>query len=103
MSVTAGPVEQNAAAGEGLGLKGFTGIFGYSAVKGLFAGVDMELSEIFDRSDTNKMYYGQQHMAGKLLRGAIKPPPEARPLIDVLNGQGFAGAHAATCILGKQL
>ena len=44
----------------------------------------------FHMSDTNKMYYGEQHMADQLLRGVVKHPPEAQPLMDILNGQGFA-------------
>jgi hypothetical protein len=75
-------------------LKGVAGIFSYSKTKGLFAGVSLEGSAIIERRDANEKLYGQRYTAAQLLTGAVRPPPAAQPLMNVLNTRIFAGNSA---------
>ncbi|CAG8590772.1 11725_t:CDS:2 [Scutellospora calospora] len=73
LSVTAGPVgfggEVSGSVYEGAAL------FSYSKSKGLFAGVSLEGTIIFERKDTNKTFYEKDISAEEILCG--KPPPSA--------------------------
>lgn len=91
VSIAAGPVGRNAEAAGGASLKGVGGVFAYSKTKGLFAGVSLEGGGIIERRDTNEKLYGQRLKAAQLLQGNIAPPPEAEPLMRVLNSRVFAG------------
>lgn len=91
MSIAAGPVGRNAEAAGAASLKGVAGIFSYSKTKGLFAGVSLEGSAIIERRDANEKLYGQRFTAKQLLEGAVRPPPAAGPLMNVLNSRVFAG------------
>ena len=94
MSIAAGPVGRNAEAAGAASLKGVAGIFSYSKTKGLFAGVSLEGSAIIERRDANEKLYGQRFTASQLLEGAVRPPPAAQPLMNILNSRVFAGVRA---------
>ncbi|KAK9781448.1 putative DUF500 and domain-containing protein [Seiridium cardinale] len=91
VSIAAGPVGRNAEAAGAASLKSVAGIFSYSKTKGLFAGVSLEGSAIIERKDANEKLYGQRLTAMQLLSGAIQPPMEAAPLMQILNSAGFSG------------
>lgn len=91
MSLAAGPVGRNAEAAGAASLKGVAGIFSYSKTKGLFAGVSLEGSGIIERRDANEKLYGTRYTAQQLLTGAVAPPPQAGPLMNVLNSRVFSG------------
>jgi SH3 domain-containing YSC84-like protein 1 len=91
VSIAAGPVGRNAEAAGAASMKGVAGIFSYSKTKGLFAGVSLEGSAIIERRDANEKLYGQRFTAAQLLTGAVRPPPAAQPLMNVLNTRIFAG------------
>jgi lipid-binding SYLF domain-containing protein len=91
VSIAAGPVGRNAEAAGAASLKGVAGIFSYSKTKGLFAGVSLEGSAIIERRDANEKLYGQRFTAAQLLTGAVRPPPAAQPLMNILNSRIFAG------------
>ena len=91
MSIAAGPVGRNAEAAGAASLKGVAGIFSYSKTKGLFAGVSIEGSAIVERRDANEKMYNSRITARQLLEGGVRPPPEAEPLMRVLNSRVFAG------------
>jgi len=91
VSIAAGPVGRNAEAAGAASMKGVAGIFSYSKTKGLFAGVSLEGSAIIERRDANEKLYGQRFTAAQLLTGAVRPPPAAQPLMNVLNSRIFAG------------
>lgn len=91
VSIAAGPVGRNAEAAGAASLKGVAGIFSYSKTKGLFAGVSLEGSAIIERRDANEKLYGQRFTARQLLEGAVRPPPAAQPLMNILNSRVFAG------------
>lgn len=93
MSLAAGPVGRNAEAAGAASLKSVAGIFSYSKTKGLFAGVSLEGSAIVERKDANAKLYGRQISARELLTGSERPPPQAAPLLSVLNSRVFAGAR----------
>lgn len=93
MSIAAGPVGRNAEAAGAASLKSVAGIFSYSRTKGLFAGVSLEGSAIVERRDANEKLYGQRLTAQQLLTGAVRPPPQASPLLNVLNSRIFAGTR----------
>ena len=91
VSIAAGPVGRNAEAAGSASLKSVSGIFAYSKTKGLFAGVSLEGSIIVERRDANEKMYNSRITARQLLGGGVRPPPEADPLMRVLNSRVFAG------------
>ncbi|KAI1301093.1 hypothetical protein F5Y03DRAFT_219885 [Xylaria venustula] len=96
VSIAAGPVGRNAEAAGAASLKSVAGIFSYSKTKGLFAGVSLEGSAIVERRDANEKLYGQRLTAQQLLTGAVRPPPQAGPLLNVLNSRIFSGSRQGT-------
>lgn len=96
VSIAAGPVGRNAEAAGAASLKGVSGIFAYSKTKGLFAGVSIEGSILIERRDANEKLYGSRITARQLLEGGVRPPPEAEPLMRVLNSRVFAGVAGNT-------
>lgn len=91
VSLAAGPVGRNAEAAGAASLKSVAGIFSYSKTKGLFAGVSLEGSAIIERRDANEKLYGTRYTAQQLLTGSVAPPPQASPLMDILNTRTFSG------------
>ncbi|KAK4159081.1 hypothetical protein QBC43DRAFT_273166 [Cladorrhinum sp. PSN259] len=102
VSIAAGPVGRNAEAAGAASLRSVAGIFSYSKTKGLFAGVSLEGSAIIERKDANAKMYGRQVSAKELLSGAERPPPQAAPLLSVLNSRAFAG-HAAGSVSDRSM
>lgn len=96
VSVAAGPVGRNAEAAGAASLKSVAGIFSYSKTKGLFAGVSLEGSMIIERKDANAKLYGRQISAKELLSGAERPPPQAAPLLSILNSRTFTGMSSGS-------
>ncbi|KAI1431100.1 hypothetical protein GGR50DRAFT_110758 [Xylaria sp. CBS 124048] len=96
VSIAAGPVGRNAEAAGAASLRSVAGIFSYSRTKGLFAGVSLEGSAIIERRDANEKLYGQRLTAQQLLTGAIRPPTQAGPLLNVLNSRIFSGSRRGT-------
>ena len=72
-------------------MKGVAGVFAYSKTKGAFAGVSLEGSVLIERRDANQKMYNGRITARQLLEGAIRPPPAADPLMNVLNTRIFSG------------
>ncbi|KAI4871013.1 DUF500-domain-containing protein [Hypoxylon rubiginosum] len=93
VSIAAGPVGRNAEAAGAASLRSVAGVFSYSKTKGLFAGVSLEGSAIVERRDANEKLYGQRWTAAQLLTGSVRPPPQAAPLMAVLNSRIFAGVR----------
>ncbi|KAL2133464.1 hypothetical protein VTI74DRAFT_2306 [Chaetomium olivicolor] len=91
VSIAAGPVGRNAEAAGAASLKSVAGIFSYSKTKGLFAGVSLEGSVIIERKDANAKLYGRPVSARELLSGGERPPPQAAPLLNILNSRVFSG------------
>lgn len=91
VSIAAGPVGRNAEAAGAASLKSVSGIFAYSKTKGLFAGVSLEGSVLIERRDANEKMYGRKLTARELLGGNVPVPPQAEPLMRVLNSRIFAG------------
>ncbi|KAM7207495.1 Family of unknown function (DUF500) domain containing protein [Naviculisporaceae sp. PSN 640] len=96
VSIAAGPVGRNAEAAGAASLRSVAGIFSYSKTKGLFAGVSLEGSVIIERKDANAKLYGRQVSARELLSGAERPPPQASPLLSILNSRAFSGMSQGT-------
>ena len=91
VSIAAGPVGRNAEAAGAASMKSVAGVFSYSKTKGLFAGVSLEGSILFERRDANEKLYNSRITARQLLEGGVRPPPAAEPLMRVLNSRVFAG------------
>ncbi|EME49961.1 hypothetical protein DOTSEDRAFT_68695 [Dothistroma septosporum NZE10] len=91
VSIAAGPVGRNAEAAGAASLKSVSGIFAYSKTKGLFAGVSLEGSILIERRDANEKMYNRKLTARELLGGNVPVPPQAEPLMRVLNSRVFAG------------
>ncbi|QIX01987.1 hypothetical protein AMS68_007504 [Peltaster fructicola] len=96
VSVAAGPVGRNAEAAAAASLKAASGVFAYSRTKGLFAGVSLEGSGFIERKDANQKMYNARVTARELLGGKIPPPPQAEPLMRVLNSSVFNGKARGT-------
>lgn len=94
VSIAAGPVGRNAEAAGAASLKSVAGIFSYSKTKGLFAGVSLEGSAIIERKEANAKLYGRPVSARELLSGGERPPPQAAPLLNILNSRAFSGMAA---------
>ncbi|KAI9708628.1 MAG: hypothetical protein M1820_003846 [Bogoriella megaspora] len=94
VSIAAGPVGRNAEAAGSASTKGVAGVFAYSKTKGLFAGVSLEGSAFFERKDANAKMYGRKVTARSLLEGAVPLPPDAEPLMRVLNSRAFSGLQS---------
>ncbi|KAH6843112.1 hypothetical protein B0I37DRAFT_212137 [Chaetomium sp. MPI-CAGE-AT-0009] len=95
VSIAAGPVGRNAEAAGAASLRSVAGIFSYSKTKGLFAGVSLEGSAIIERKEANAKLYGRPVTAKELLSGAERPPPQAAPLLSILNSRAFRGMGPA--------
>ncbi len=95
VSLAAGPVGRNAEAAGAASLRSVAGIFSYSKTKGLFAGVSLEGSGIVERRDANEKMYGHRYTAAQLLSGSVASPPQAAPLMTVLNSRVFSGMGRA--------
>lgn len=93
VSIAAGPVGRNAEAAGAASLKSVSGIFAYSRTKGLFAGVSLEGSVVVERRDANEKMYNRRVTARSLLEGGVPVPPEAEPLMRILNTRVFSGAR----------
>lgn len=50
----------------------------------MYAGISLEGSIIFSRTDVNHRFYGRRVTPTELLRGVVPPPRAARPLYDAL-------------------
>lgn len=96
VSLAAGPVGRNAEAAGAASLKSVAGIFSYSRTKGLFAGVSLEGSAIIERRDANEQLYGTRYTANQLLTGSVPSPPQAAPLMNILNSRVFSGMRAGS-------
>lgn len=96
VSLAAGPVGRNAEAAGAASLKSVAGIFSYSKTKGLFAGVSLEGSAIIERKDANAKLYGRPVSARELLSGGERPPPQAGPLLNILNSRAFSGQRSGS-------
>ncbi|KAJ6007574.1 SH3 domain-containing protein [Penicillium herquei] len=72
-----------------IGTKGVAGIFAYSKTRGVYGGLTLEGGMIVERSSANKKLYGRKLKAKELLTGEVPPPPEAEPLMQILNSEAF--------------
>jgi lipid-binding SYLF domain-containing protein len=57
----------------------------YSRSKGLFAGVSLEGSTLRSDGDANQLVYGREISAREIVKGGMKVPAGAKPMIDLLN------------------
>ncbi|KAJ5577601.1 SH3 domain-containing protein [Penicillium hispanicum] len=67
--------------------KSVAGIYSYSKTRGVYGGLTLEAGTIVERSSANKKLYERKLKAKQLLSGEIPPPPDAEPLIRVLNSE----------------
>ncbi|KAJ5492852.1 SH3 domain-containing protein [Penicillium diatomitis] len=72
-----------------IGTKGISNIFAYSKTRGIYGGLTFEGGIITERSSTNKTLYKRKVKAKDLLSGEIPPPPQAEPLMRILNSECF--------------
>lgn len=83
-SIAAGPVGRNASAETDIVLK--AQILSYSRARGVFAGISLAGSTLRTDGDGNKSLYGKDLTARQIVReGAVKVPPAAKPLLNLLN------------------
>ena len=82
-SVAAGPVGRNAAADTDVTLR--AEMLTYSRARGLFAGISLAGSTVRPDNDANRRIYGKDISARDIvLRGAVRPTPDAKLLLDTL-------------------
>jgi Las17-binding protein actin regulator len=84
LDVAVGPLGRNGSADLNIGDLGCAAAYSYSHSRGLYAGVSLEGSVIFSRSDVNHRFYGRVVSPQDILRGMLPPPRAARPLYEAL-------------------
>lgn len=89
VSVALGPYGRSGEVGGAVGSKGMVGMFAYSKTRGIFGGRSLEGGMMGERLEANKEMYGAELTARQLLSGKIPPPPEAEPLMRLLNSERF--------------
>jgi lipid-binding SYLF domain-containing protein len=60
-------------------------ILSYSRARGIFAGISLDGSTLRPDKDDNRMLYGSDVSQQQILTGAVRRPPEARPLYSALD------------------
>ncbi|KAJ3391097.1 hypothetical protein HDU92_000163, partial [Lobulomyces angularis] len=83
LSVAAGPIGRSAEASGSV--RNFAAVFSYSKSQGLFAGISIEGSAIFERKDANELFYKKKISAKEILKMTGDQIPEARSLYEALN------------------
>jgi len=68
-------------------------MFSYSKSRGLFAGVSLEGTGLFERVETNTAFYGTKIPAADLLAGKVPPPEVASQLYDVIEAAEATEEH----------
>jgi len=84
VSMAVGPWGRSAEAEAGGGDAGAIACYSYCTAKGAFAGLAVESTLMFCRSDLNQMFYGRPVTPKQLLSGQIPPPRAAGPLYRAL-------------------
>lgn len=84
VDLAVGPLGRSGSIDMHFGDGGCAPAYTYSHSRGLYAGVSLEGSVIFSRSDVNHRFYGRVVTPVELLRGTVPPPRAARPLYDAL-------------------
>lgn len=93
-SAAAGPVGRDATAGTDWKLN--TDFLTYSRTKGLFAGINLDGSEIERDGDSTKAMYGADYSSSRILTGKIAVPRSAHPfLAAVRDSAEHHGAQSA--------
>lgn len=87
---------RNAEASGTASIKNVAAVYSYSKTRGLFAGVSLEGSVIFERFDANKKLYGGKVKSRDLLNGTIPPPPAASELYHALEAKTTMGGRSTT-------
>lgn len=80
LSVAAGPVGRNVAAG----ITPVAAVYTYSRSQGLFAGVSLEGTVIGTRDEANEKYYRRKVTPQEIFAGKVEPPPGAVKLQQAL-------------------
>lgn len=88
VSLALGP-GRSAETGAIIGTNGVAGMYAYSKTRGVYGGATLEASVILERSSANKKMYERKLKAMQLLNGEIPPPPQAEPLMHILNSGVF--------------
>lgn len=84
LSTAFGPVGRSVEVAGGASTKGAAATFAYSKTKGIYAGVSLEGAIMIERRGANRKLYKQKVKASQVLTGAVAPPPEVKPLMDIL-------------------
>jgi len=85
LSLALGPWGRSVEAEAGGGDAGAIACYSYCSAKGAFAGVAIEGSVMWCRSDLNQTFYGRPVTPRQLLSGQIPPPRAAAPLYRALD------------------
>lgn len=84
LSTALGPVGTSIELAGGASAKGAAAMFTFSKTKGLYAGVSFEGAVLIERRGANRKLYKQKIKATQVLTGTVAPPPEVKPLMDIL-------------------
>ncbi|CAO3581726.1 unnamed protein product [Absidia cylindrospora] len=84
LAISLGPIGSGSSA-SGTSSKGkIVPLFSYTKSKGLFAGMSVEGTGLFELSKTNTEFYGHPVKAAEILQGDVAPPQECQVLYDVI-------------------
>lgn len=84
LSTALGPVGRSVEVGGGASARGAAATFAYSKSKGVYGGMSLEGAILIERRHANRKLYKQKVKASQVLTGAVAPPPELKPLMDIL-------------------
>jgi lipid-binding SYLF domain-containing protein len=82
-AVAAGPIGRQASAQTDATMR--AEMLAWSRSRGVFAGVSLQGSTLRTDNDENKDLYGREMSAREIVKGTIKSPAAAAPLMDVLS------------------
>ena len=84
IDVAVGPIGRSGTASVNLSDIGVAPAMSYSQSRGVFAGVSLDGSVIYSRSDVNHRFYGRKVSPDEILSGDVPPPRAAQTLYDAL-------------------
>src|SRR5262249_37422144 len=95
LSVAAGPMGRTMEASTDLAMR--AKILAYSRARGVFAGVALDGSTLRPDNHANEVLYGRTISAREIVRtGAVTPPANAAPLLQLLQESTRAASNEAT-------
>ncbi|EED22596.1 conserved hypothetical protein [Talaromyces stipitatus ATCC 10500] len=89
ISLALGPMGRCGEVGLGASLHGLGALWAMSKTNGFFGGFSVELATFIENGSSNQKLYQKKLTAAQLLNGEIKPPDDAKMLMQCLSHKAF--------------